>query len=264
VGLELPMSRMDEFEDPEYHEWTAWKWTWAYSMKDVEAVLELTALRFQPLPATDLPVRGNSNHDEAGRFASEAKLAPDSGGAGGGEKSSDSGSMTSQEMADYIEANPESPEAKASKAWGIQQYGEINDHAESERSQAFLKMLRKIDPYSSKDPVWRGFSFDTAALRDSFVNDVKDRGYRVEAIARSFSKRREVALNEFADHPGFLMQIERHHGFRDFEPIAAKVAPQFAYQRELLGIQGQDFIYLGASMEGETPVLHLAEVAASL
>jgi hypothetical protein len=46
---------------------------------------------------------------------------------------------------------------------------------------------------------------------------------------------------------------------RDFEPVVRQVAPQFAYQKEVLAPQGGRFIYLGETWEGEVPVLHVAE-----
>ncbi len=226
-------------------------------------VLDLTALRFQPPPATDLPVKGNSNHDQEGRFASGGmKLAPPMGGAGGGEKSSDLGSMTSQELADFVRDNPESPEALACKAWAVQDFSAIKRELESERSRSFLAAIRRIEPYQSTEPLFRGERCKTAALRDAFIASIKEKGgYAVARVASSFSKDREVALEEFTGEHGVLLHLHEHTGMRDFEPVVKQVAPEFAYQREVLAPEGLRFIFLGESDAEGTPVLHLATEA---
>ncbi len=221
-------------------------------------VLDLTALRFQPLPATDLPVKGNSNHDQLGRFATGGgiMLAPDTG-TGGGEAAR----MTAEEMADFLGANPGNPDAMAAGEWAVQHYGAINDNPESASSKRLLNVLRRIEPYSSPDPVWRGMSFESEALRQAAIDKMKsDGGYDITEIARSFSKDKDVAREEFGQKFGLLLEVEGHHGMRDFEPVVKKLAPQFGHQKEVLAIHGQEFTFLAESVEKGVPVLHLAEL----
>jgi hypothetical protein len=236
-------------------------------------VLDLTALRFQPLPATDLAVKGNPNHDALGRFATGGVLlAPDTGGVGGGEPgklapdkepsgaSKNEGSLTSEELADFIRDNPESPEALACKAWAIQDFSAINSAPESERSRTFLATIRRIEPYQSGASLYRGERCKSVAVRDETIARMKaDGGHVTRKVAESFSKDRDVALREFVGKHGILIQLHKHQGMRDFEPVVKQVAPQFAYQKEVLAAKGQAFVYLGETVEGDIPVLHLAE-----
>ncbi len=78
-------------------------------------------------------------------------------------------------------------------------------------------------------------------------------------------RRKGAELKSLMLIPGFpprplrLIHLHGHHGMRDFEPVVRQVAPQFAYQKEVLAPQGGRFIYLGETWEGEVPVLHVAE-----
>jgi hypothetical protein len=174
--------------------------------------------------------------------------------------SENDGSMTSQELADYIRDNPGSPEALACKAWAVQDFSAINSAPESERSRTFLATIRRIEPYKSDAPLYRGERCKSHAVRDEEIARIKrDQVYEVKKVARSFSKDRGVALREFVGPHGFLIRLEKQHGLRDFEPVVKQAAPQFAYQREVLAPNGQSFLYLGESTDGDIPVLHLAE-----
>jgi hypothetical protein len=228
-------------------------------------VLDLTALRFQPLPATDEAVKGNLNHDAAGRFAPRMMFAPDTGASGmggrGGGGEGSSAHMSAEEMAEFLGKNPGHPDSVAAGEWAVQHYQAINENPSGESSQRLLGVLRRIEPYSSQAPVWRGMSFKSEALRQAAIDQIKSAGfYHVPEIARSFSKDENVAREEFGKEFGLLLKVEEHHGMRDFEPVVKKLAPQFGHQKEVLAIHGQEFTFLAESVEEGTPVLHLAEL----
>jgi hypothetical protein len=219
--------------------------------------------------------RVNRNHDDLGKFATGGmNLDPDTGAGGGGEPrklapdkepsgaSENKGSLTSQELADFVRDNPESPEALACKAWAVQDFSTIKKAPESGRSRAFLSSILRIEPYQSTEPLFRGERCKSIAIREALIARIKEEGgLEVESVASSFSKDREVALKEFTGEHGLLFELRGHHGMRDFQPVVKEVAPQFAYQKEVLAPKGLKFIFLGESDAAGIPVLHLASQA---
>lgn len=201
-------------------------------------------------------------------------LAPDTGGGGGGggdapgkaapnwESSGagkKEGSITSQALADFIRDNPARPESVACTAWAVQDFTAIKRAPGSERSQAFLSSILRIEPYESTEPLFRGERCKSIAAREALISRIRaEGGFEVENVASSFSKDREVALKESTGEHGLLFELRDHHGMRDFEPIVKQVAPHFAYQKEVLAPKGLKFIFLGESDAGGIPVLHLA------
>lgn len=183
----------------------------------------------------------NANPDQARRPQSTAVEGP----VGGGRFRPTEGIFSVSMAAKEIAAGRQRRLRKEIVAWthATEQFDAIVKRPDSEEGQAFLREVRKLKPYKTDKPLFRGMSFPTDADREAFLSNVERiKGMSVDRSAASFSKAHDVA-SRYAEGKSagsfpVMLELRQHRTGRDIEPLIVVTLPLRAYQKEVLFLNG--------------------------
>ena len=141
----------------------------------------------------------------------------------------------------------------------------IKNHTATDKAYHFGRLLKRIEPMDSSEPIYRGMSWNTEvesqkAAFEKFMAEV-DSGYFTRATFESYSKNKNMVLKDYMKaRQKVFITVVKHGNAKYIGELVREFHPKNADEMEVLFSKGGRMKILKKEVKGDTIYLTVEEV----